>query len=157
LGFDRTIGCRGERDDASGALGHGRGRRGQGRRRPAGRRRLPGRHPDARHHPVGRRVARTGAAVETDAERITATWADCSAVFSRDADGIWSAHFDGTDQQRATEKVSEVDTAYGRLVQRTVLDRLREQAPSAGLRLTSETVDDTDAVHLVFEVERERS
>ncbi|MEU4625339.1 hypothetical protein AB0G04_35885 [Actinoplanes sp. NPDC023801] len=99
----------------------------------------------------------TGAATETDGERITATWADFSAVFSRDADGIWSAHFDGTDEQRAIATVSEVDTAYGRLVQRTVLERLREQAPAAGLRLTSETVDDTDAVHLVFEVERERS
>ena len=99
----------------------------------------------------------TGAAVETGEERITARWADFSAVFSRDTDGIWSAHFDGTDHQRAVDKVAEVDTAYGRLVQRTVLERLREQAPAAGLRLTSETVDDTDAVHMVFEVERERS
>jgi hypothetical protein len=42
------------------------------------------------------------------------------------------------DEERAVEIVRAVDAAYGRQVQRAVLDRLRERAPAAGLRLESE-------------------
>jgi hypothetical protein len=107
---------------------------------------------------LGDALRDTGATVQLADDQATVRWADATtATFSRDADGIWSAHFSGTDEAGAIRKVSEVDAAYGRLVQRAVLERLREQAPAAGLRLESETVDDDDAVRLVFEVERERA
>ncbi|HWS33596.1 MAG TPA: hypothetical protein VN408_12740 [Actinoplanes sp.] len=97
----------------------------------------------------------TGAEVATAEERLTARWEAVEAVFTRDAEGIWGAHFTGADQARAVELVTAVDVAYGRRVQRTVLDRLRDQAPAAGLRLESETVDENAGVRLVFEVERQ--
>lgn len=99
----------------------------------------------------------TGASVTSGTEDLTVAWAEVTATFTRDAEGIWAAHFNGADQRRATELVIAVDAAYGRRVQRAVLERLREQAPAAGLRLESETVDENAAVRLVFEVEGERA
>ncbi|MDR6317730.1 hypothetical protein [Actinoplanes couchii] len=96
----------------------------------------------------------TGAAVVSGTDRVTARWEAVEAVFTRDTEGIWGAHFTGADQARAMELVTAVDGAYGRRVQRAVLERLRDQAPAAGLRLESETVDDNAGVRLVFEVER---
>ncbi|GFJ86952.1 hypothetical protein [Phytohabitans rumicis] len=76
--------------------------------------------------------------------------------FTRDADGVWSAHFTGeVDESRAVEIVRAVDTGYGHQVQRAVLDRLRERAPAAGLWLESETTTEDDGVRLVFAVGRD--
>ncbi|GGN76550.1 hypothetical protein GCM10010112_48830 [Actinoplanes lobatus] len=107
---------------------------------------------------LGEALRDTGATVVTSGETLTAVWGEtkASATFTRDAEGIWGAHFTGIQQDRAVELVTAVDEAYGRRVQRAVLERLRDQAPAAGLRLESESVTD-DAVRLVFEVERERS
>nr|GID88103.1 hypothetical protein Ade03nite_70270 [Actinoplanes derwentensis] len=96
----------------------------------------------------------TGATVTTADDRMTAVWGEVGATFACDTEGIWGAHFTGADQARAVELVTATDAAYGRRVQQTVLERLRDQAPAAGLRLESETVDDNAGVRLVFEVER---
>jgi hypothetical protein len=107
---------------------------------------------------LGDALRDTGADVRLKDDRVTVRWADgVTAAFTREADGLWAAHFSGTDEDGATRKVSEVDAAYGRLVQRVVLERLRDQAPAAGLRLESETVGEDASVRLVFEVERERA
>ncbi|MBW6433736.1 hypothetical protein KZ829_08265 [Actinoplanes hulinensis] len=107
---------------------------------------------------LGEALRDTGATVVTSGETLTAVWGEtkASATFTRDAEGIWGAHFTGIQQDRAVELVTAVDEAYGRRVQRAVLERLRDQAPAAGLRLESESVTD-GAVQLVFEVERERA
>lgn len=97
----------------------------------------------------------TGAVIESAPSALVAHWEGVTARFERGADGIWSAHFTGTDQDRAVEIVQAIDVAYGRQVQQAVLARLRERAPVAGLRLESEDVLPDEAVRLVFAVERE--
>ncbi|MFC7533816.1 hypothetical protein [Actinoplanes sp. GCM10030250] len=99
----------------------------------------------------------TGATVTTSGDSLTAAWAESTATFTRDADGIWAAHVTGVDQAGAVELMTGVDAAYGRRVQQAVLERLRDQAPAAGLRLESESVEQDASVRLVFEVERERA
>lgn len=107
---------------------------------------------------LGDALRDTGADVRLTGEKAKVRWADgITAAFSREADGLWSAHFSGTDEAGATRKVSEVDAAYGRRVQQVVLERLREQAPAAGLRLESETVGEDASVRMVFEIARERA
>jgi hypothetical protein len=107
---------------------------------------------------LGDALRDTGADVRLADDSVTARWTDgVTATFAREADGLWSAHFSGTGETGAVEKVSSVDAAYGRQVQRAVLERLRGQAPAAGLRLESESVGEDASVRLVFEVERERA
>jgi hypothetical protein len=96
----------------------------------------------------------TSAVVGVERDEIAADWAGVRASFRRGADGIWSAHLTGeVDEERAIEIVRAVDVAYGRQVQRAVLQRLRAQAPDAGLRLESEQVTEDASVRLVFAVE----
>ncbi|AEV83749.1 hypothetical protein ACWT_2692 [Actinoplanes sp. SE50] len=95
----------------------------------------------------------TGAVVSGGEAALTARWGDQALTFGRDADGIWSAHADGVGVERAVELITAVDAAYGRRVQQAVLDRIRAQAPAAGLRLESESRQDDASVRLVFEVE----
>jgi hypothetical protein len=97
----------------------------------------------------------TGATAEATKDGLLAQWEGITARFERGEDGIWSAHFTGeVTQDRAIEIVQGIDAAYGRQVQQAVLARLRERAPSAGLRLQSEDVTTDDEVRLVFTVER---
>lgn len=106
---------------------------------------------------LGDALRHTGATADLTDDHATVRWTDgVGATFSRDAEGIWSAHFNGTDEAGAIRKVSEVDAAYGRLVQQAVLERLRDQAPAAGLHLESETVAADTSVRMVFQVQRER-
>ncbi|MER5703660.1 hypothetical protein ABT023_17200 [Micromonospora sp. NPDC002296] len=100
----------------------------------------------------------TGAAVTAATDEITADWAGVRAGFRRGPDGIWTAHLSGeVDEARAVGIVRSVDAAYGRQVQGAVLQRLRAQAPAAGLRLESEQVTEDASVRLVFAVqERDR-
>jgi hypothetical protein len=102
----------------------------------------------------------TGATVATGGtgDSLTASWEpETVAAFARDAEGIWSAHVTGVDQEGAVQLMTTVDAAYGRRVQQAVLERLRDQAPAAGLRLESESVEQDASVRLVFEVEQERA
>ena len=96
----------------------------------------------------------TGAAVTTTVDMLTAGWGEQILAFRRDDEGVWSAHATGMTQQRAVELVTAIDTAYGRRVQLAVLERIRDRAPAAGLRLESESVQDDASVRLVFEVEQ---
>jgi hypothetical protein len=97
----------------------------------------------------------TGAAVTPSDDALEIAWTDVTARFDRDDEGIWSAFFEGNvDEDRARELVGAVDAAYGRRVQSAVVDRLRERAPAAGLRLDSETVAADSSVTLVLTVER---
>jgi hypothetical protein len=89
-----------------------------------------------------------------DGDTLDAAWDGVQARFRRDQESIWSAHFTGdVDEQRAVDIAAAVDAAYGRQVQRAVLDRLRERAPAAGLRLESENVIEDESVRLVFQIE----
>jgi len=96
----------------------------------------------------------TGADVTVLDDALVANWEGVRATFQRDDDGVWTAHLEGfVDDQRAVEIVTAVDAGYGRLVQGAVLNRLRERAPAAGLRLESESMGADASVSLVFAVE----
>lgn len=96
----------------------------------------------------------TSAVVATGQDEIVADWAGVRAVFRRGSDGIWSAHLAGeVDEARAVDIVRAVDAAYGRQVQRAVVERLRERSATVGLRLESEQVTEDTSVRLVFTVE----
>jgi hypothetical protein len=98
----------------------------------------------------------TGAVTtRSDANAFTAEWQGVAAAFTRDQAGIWSAHLTGeVDDARATAIISAIDIAYGRRVQAAVLEKLRERAPDAGLRLESERVEDDDSVVMVLTVQQ---
>jgi hypothetical protein len=99
-------------------------------------------------------LADTGAAVREESGELVADWLGVQARLSRGADGIWSAHLVGdVDDARAVGIVTAVDAAYGRQVQTTVLARLRERAPAAGMRLESETIGHDASVTMVLMVE----
>jgi hypothetical protein len=86
-------------------------------------------------------------------DRIEARWQGVEAQFVRDPDGIWQSHFTGdVDIDRASSIVAAIDVAYGRQVQQAVLAKLRERAPTAGMSVTSETVENDDSVTLVLAV-----
>lgn len=96
----------------------------------------------------------TQATVVTGDDEIIADWAGVRAVFRRGSDGIWSAHLSGdVDTERAVDIVKAVDAAYGRQVQRAVVERLRERSATVGLRLESEQVTEDASVQMVFTVE----
>jgi hypothetical protein len=100
----------------------------------------------------------TGAVVTAAEQEITAGWDGLQAAFVRGEEGVWSAHFTGqVDESRAVDIVRSIDAGYGRQVQLAVLERLRERAPAAGLRLESETTTEDAGVRLVFAVGREGS
>ncbi|WP_026410643.1 hypothetical protein [Actinomyces dentalis] len=98
---------------------------------------------------LGAAVSRTGDGV------LLAKTPDRALTMRRDAAGLWNACFAGTwtpDGARAF--VEDLDRAYGLQVQRAVIRRLEERAPEAGMRITSQSVDDDRVVTLVMEVER---
>ncbi len=95
----------------------------------------------------------THAAVRSTPAELHAQWSDMEAVFRRDAQGIWQAHFTGiTDVQRATEIVGHIDVAYGRQVQQAVIAKLRSRAGNAGMSIESETIEPDASVTLVLNV-----
>jgi len=76
-------------------------------------------------------------------------------TMKRDAAGLWNACFAGAwTPNGARAFVEDLDRAYGLQVQRAVIRRLEERAPEAGMRITSQSVDDDRVVTLVMEVER---
>ncbi|MGH3329742.1 MAG: hypothetical protein ACRDPJ_00425 [Nocardioidaceae bacterium] len=93
----------------------------------------------------------TGAVVNARDGQLVGTWAGVEAVFTLGADGIWTAHLTGeVDEERALSIVQAVDQAYGRQVQAAVLDRLRQRAPGAGMRVESESIDEDDTIVLTL-------
>jgi hypothetical protein len=95
----------------------------------------------------------TQAAVTRSAQTITADWHGVRAQFQRDSSGIWQVDFTGeVDEQRAPEIVIAIDQAYGRQVQQTVLAKLLDRAPSAGMTIASQTMEDDESVTLVLNV-----
>ncbi len=96
----------------------------------------------------------TGAEVTEGNGEIAAVWKGARARFTRNHDEIWEAHFTGdVDEARAVDIVRAIDAGYGLQVQRAVLERLRDRAPAAGLRLESESVAADRSVRLTFAVE----
>ena len=89
-------------------------------------------------------------------DSLEAAWTDATAVFDRDAEGIWQVHFSGADvdRRRAAEIVQAIDDAYARRVQQAVVRKLRERAHTAGLELASETVEEDQSVTMVLNVRR---
>ncbi|MGH3908988.1 MAG: hypothetical protein ACRDTE_33135 [Pseudonocardiaceae bacterium] len=105
---------------------------------------------------LGDALADTGAVVtRSSPDALTANWQGVTAEFTRDAERIWAAHLRGeVDNARAAGIVAAIDAAYGRRVQTAVLARLRERAPTAGLRLHSETVAEDSSVTMVLTVDQ---
>jgi hypothetical protein len=96
----------------------------------------------------------TGATVTSGPDNVTAVWDEQAVAFARDPAGVWAAHATGMAGDMAVALITVVDQAYGRRVQQAVLERLRDRASEAGLRLESETAQPDASVRLVFEVER---
>lgn len=95
----------------------------------------------------------TNAITSQTAGTITANWHGVRALFHRNEQGIWEVDFTGdVDETKAANIVAAIDQAYGRQVQHAVLARLRAQAPSAGMSVASETVEDDDSVTLVLNI-----
>ncbi len=104
---------------------------------------------------LARALEDTGASVDVSADSLLIRWTGMAARFDRDPAGVWNAHFSGdVDERRAREVVGLIDAAYGRRVQATVLERLRQRAGAAGFRLESETVEDDASVTLVLTVQQ---
>lgn len=100
-------------------------------------------------------LADTRANVTRTSDVIVGTWQGVQAEFRRDTQGVWQVDFTGdVDQARASAIVVAIDQAYGRQVQQAVLARLRERAPTAGMTVASETVEDDNSVTLVLSVGR---
>ena len=77
-------------------------------------------------------------------------------TMSRNAAGLWTARFPRTwAPERARAFIEDLDRTYGLQVQQAVIRRLQERAPQAGMRVTSQSVDDDRVVTLVMEVEHE--
>lgn len=96
----------------------------------------------------------TGARTTSAApDAIDVEWAQMTAQLRRDAEGVWQAHFHGTeDRQRCVDTVLAIDAAYGLRVQAEVLRRVRDQAPAAGMSLVSQTANADRSVTMVLEV-----
>jgi hypothetical protein len=104
-------------------------------------------------HLLQRALQDTGAIVQVDGSDLTATWADVAARFTRDQQGVWSAHITGSvDEQRAIGIVTAIDQAYGRQVQSAVVARIRAHASESGLTLKSESVAENRTVTMVLEI-----
>lgn len=105
---------------------------------------------------LGDALSDTGAIVTcTSPNQIRAEWRGVVTDFTRDSDGIWSAHLVGEiDEERARSIIAGVDVAYGRRVQSAVLVKLRERAPAAGLYLQSEKVEEDSSVTVVLTVQQ---
>jgi hypothetical protein len=96
----------------------------------------------------------TGAMVRTEPGRLIADWQGVQATLVLGVDGIWGAHLVGdVDESRAVSIITAVDQAYGRQVQAAVVERLKQRAPDAGMRVESQTVGDDDTVTLVLAVQ----
>ena len=77
-------------------------------------------------------------------------------TMSRNAAGLWTARFPRTwAPERARAFIEDLDRTYGLQVQQAVIRRLQERAPQAGMRVTSQSVDDDRVFTLVMEVEHE--
>lgn len=95
----------------------------------------------------------TQADVAVSPDSLIARWQGVEARFLRDPRGIWQASFTGdVDVERASAIVTSIDVAYGRQVQQAVLVKLRERAPSAGMFVVSEAVEEDGSVSLVLNV-----
>lgn len=91
---------------------------------------------------------------EAGDHRLMVEWPGITAIFTRDDEGIWSAHLDGPDAgaEAAVELLQRLDGAYARQVQQALVQRLKERVDGAGLQLQSEKVEEDETVTLVLNV-----
>lgn len=100
-------------------------------------------------------LAALGASVEGNDEVTIARWPEYSISFAPGADGIQHAYCrEHGREDEVLSRIAELDGTYARLVQRDVVDRIRERAGQMGLRLDSIDVNDDDSVSLALEVLR---
>lgn len=87
-------------------------------------------------------------------DSLAATLPQGELMLSRTGEAPWVAHFgDGWSQQAAVELIGQLDVAYGLHVQQTVLARLRERAPTAGMTVESERVEDDQTVTMMLRLD----
>lgn len=96
----------------------------------------------------------TGATEVHESEgMVRAAWDTMEASFTRGGDGVLSAHFDTDDRDRAVTLITALDQAYGRAVQRVVIQRVHQRAASMGMEVASQLASADGAVTLVLEEE----
>lgn len=104
---------------------------------------------------LGEALAALGASIESDDEVTIARWPDLSVSFAPGSDGILHAYSrDLGSSDAVLSRIGELDGTYARLVQRDVVERVRDQASRMGLRLDSIEMNDDDSVSLTLEVLR---
>lgn len=102
---------------------------------------------------LGRALTETGASVTATDDSLDAVWQDTRASFTRDEQGIWTAHFpDDVDPDLALARIRAVDASYGLQVQAEVLQRLRDRAGDANMSVASEKVEEDNSVTVVLNV-----
>lgn len=89
-----------------------------------------------------------------DQNTLLAETLDGDITMRRDSAGLWAAHFPQTwTLEKARTFIEDLDRAYGLQVQQAVIQRLQQRAPEAGMRITSQSIDDDRVVTLMMEVE----
>lgn len=97
------------------------------------------------------------ASTQATESEVKATIGDLSLTMTRNAEGIWEAHFESlsgavVEEQNVAGLLTHLDRAYAARVQSAVAEKIRMRADSAGLDLVSETVDDDQTVTMVLNV-----
>lgn len=86
-------------------------------------------------------------------------------TMSRDNSGVWLAHVeavsavdagqntvqDAVTEEEAAELLRLLDATYGKLVQQAVVERIHAQAENVGMRVSSQTVDADQNIHIVLD------
>lgn len=106
-------------------------------------------------HLLMRALADLGARTQPEGDSIVASWSAVSARFTRDPEGIWTAHFVGevTPESGAT-MVQNLDRAYGAQVQSEVVKRILANAESQGLTVLEQRVAEDRTVTMTLGVNR---
>lgn len=96
-----------------------------------------------------------GAQVDQDEGITRAEWSDLVISFTVGQDDLLHAFSKDHDHEdKIFERIAEVDRTYARLVQRNVIERIRNNASGMGMRLESESVNDDDSVSFSLVVTR---
>ena len=74
-------------------------------------------------------------------------------LMKKNENDIWTAQFEnGVSEEAATSLLISLDKEYGKLVQATVLQRIKERASVNGMNLQSETFNRDNSVTLTLNV-----
>ncbi len=112
-----------------------------------------------------RALEELGVAVQEAAEDAVVAEVDrIRLTMSRDNSGVWVAHAEAAStvnaghyeehtvtEAEAAELLRQLDAAYGKLVQKAVVERIHAQAENIGMRVSSQTIDAEQNIRIVLD------